>query len=209
MSFDNPEIGRILRAATTGFSLGCRATQLDIPFFGGLVKAKAQSNEYIYGLIYNFSVDDDPLVRRLVMADNLPPSAINDQRSNRMLPVEMSVLSVGYEHHGTIQQGFPPRPPLNLDQVFMVNEPDEVRRFTDKKSYLRLILRSADSGIPVDQLLVAHIRSIYELRDNDATWAMGVIQEVIELLRSNYETLIPTLEALSDALPTLSILVDG
>ena len=205
MSFYNPEIGRILRASTAGFAFGCRATQLDIPFFGGLVKAQAQSNEHIYGLIYNFNVDDDPLVRRLVMADDLPPSAINDQRTNRMLPVEMSVLSVGYDHNGVIQQGFPPRPPLNLDQVFMVLDPDEVAQFTDKKSYLRLILRSADSGIPVDQLLVAHIRSIYELRDNDAPWALKVIQEVIELLRSNYETLIPTLEALSDALPDLQL----
>ncbi|MGB1252247.1 MAG: hypothetical protein ACPG8W_16630 [Candidatus Promineifilaceae bacterium] len=205
----NPEIGRILRASTAGFAFGCRATQLDIPFFGGLVKAQAQPDECIYGLIYNFSVDDDPLVRRLVMADDLPPSAINDQRTNRMLPVEMSVLSVGYNNNGVIRQGFPPRPPLNLDQVFMVIDPDEIAAFTDQKSYLRLILRSADSGIPVDQLLVAHIRSIYELRNNDAAWAIGVIQEVIELLRSNYETLIPTLEALSDALPDLPLTIDA
>lgn len=206
---NNPEIGRILRASTAGFAFGCRATQLDTPFFGGLVKAQAKPNECIYGLIYNFNVDDDPLVRRLVMADDLPPSAINDQRANRMLPVEMSVLSVGYERGGMIRQGFPPRPPLNLDQVFMVLDPDEVAHFTDKKSYLRLILRSADSGIPVDQLLVAHIRSIYELRGGDAGWALGVIQEVIELLRSNYEVLIPTLEALSDALPDLPSLIEG
>ena len=34
---------------------------------------------------------------------------------------------------------------------------------------------------------------------------MKVIQEVIEQLRSNYDILIPTLEALSDALPDLQL----
>ena len=34
-------------------------------------------------------------------------------------------------------------------------------------------------------------------------WAMRAIQELIELLRSSYDILIPTLEALSDALPLL------
>ena len=199
------EIGRILRASTQGFAFGSRAAQLDIPFFGALVKAQANDSECIYGLLYNFNVDDDPLVRRLVLSDNLQPSAIEDQRNNRLLPVEMSVLSVGQRVGTTVTQGLPPRPPLNLDPVFLVDDVDELVAFTDKLSYLRLVLKSAEAGVPVDQLLVAHIRSVHELRNRDNEWAMRVIQEVIELLRSNYETLIPTLEALSEALPLLPI----
>ena len=87
----------------------------------------------------------------------------------------------------------------------MVLDPDEVRDFTARRSYLRLVLRSAQSGVPVDQLIVAHIRSIYALRDNDDDWALGMVEEVIELLRSDYVTLIPTLEALGEALPMLPI----
>jgi len=49
---------------------------------------------------------------------------------------------------------------------------------------------------------------VYELRGRDTVWAMKVIQEVIEQLRSNYDILIPTLEALSDALPDLQITTD-
>lgn len=203
------EIGRILRASTMGFAFGCRASQLNHPYFGGLVKAVTQSGEAIYGLIYNINIDDDPLVRRLVLADNLPDTAIEDQRRNRLLPIEMSVIAVGYEQNGAILHGFPPRPPLNLDPVYLVDDGDEIGRFTQKMSYLRLILRSAQSGVPIDQLLVAHIRHTYTLRGNDNVWATTVIQEVIELLRSNYETLIPTLEALSDALPTLSTAFDA
>lgn len=198
----NPEIGRVLRSSTLGFTVGCRVTQLEVPAFGGLVKAQPIDNrEAIYGLIYNMHIDDDPLVRRLVLAENPRPEAINDQRRNRLLPIEMDILAVGYELNGNLYQGLPPRPPLNLDPVVMCTQPVEVRRFTEKLGYLRLVLRNAGSPIPVEQLLVAHVLDIYHQRGDDTQWALSVIQELIELLRSNYELLVPTMEALSEALP--------
>lgn len=208
---DNSEIGRVLRASTAGFAVGCRVTQLTIPSFGGLVQAQpVDGRTPIYGLIYDIHIDDDPVVQRLVLAENPPTEVIEDQRQNRLRPVEMSVLAVGYGENGEsglsrIVHGLPPRPPLNLDPVNICQDQATVCQFTDKLSYLRLILRAQSERIPVDQLLVAHIRHTYQLRGHDTAWAMRVIQEVIELLRSNYDVLIPTLEALSDALPELAL----
>ena len=82
----NQEIGRILRASTTGFAVGCRVNQLSVPAFGGLIRAQpVDEREAIYGLIYDMHIDDDPLVHRLVLAENPPESVINDQRNNRLL----------------------------------------------------------------------------------------------------------------------------
>lgn len=201
MTNNNHEIGRILRASTTGFAVGCRVSQLSRPAFGGLVRAQpVDEREAIYGLIYDMHIDDDPLVRRLVLAENPPESVINDQRNNRLLPIEMSVIAVGYQVDGQLYHGLPPRPPLNLDPVELVTDPADVRRFTENLAYLRLILRNVGSNVPVDQLLVAHISNIVHIRGGDAAWATAVIEELIELLRSNYDVLIPTLEALSDTL---------
>ncbi|MCA9923368.1 MAG: hypothetical protein KC421_13395 [Anaerolineales bacterium] len=202
-------IGRILRASTTGFAVGCRVGQLHVPAFGSLVKAQpVDAREAIYGLIYNMNIDDDPLVRRLVLAENPPESVISDQRQNRLLPIEMSVLAVGYELDGELQHGLPPRPPLNLDPVELVQNAQDVVAFTERLSYLRLILRAVGSNVPVDQLLVAHILNVYKLRGEDVVWGTAVIAELIELLRSNYDVLIPTLEALSDALPHLRLAIN-
>lgn len=207
---NNPEIGRVLRASTTGFAVGCRVGQLSIPAFGGLVKAQpVDAREAIYGLIYNMNIDDDPLVRRLVLAENPPVNVINDQRENRLLPIEMSILAVGYKVGKVIQHGLPPRPPLNLDPVELVRDEVEIRAFTasakgERLGYLRLILRNVGTAVPVDQLLVAHVVNMYELRGNDVVWALEAVEELIELLRSNYDILIPTMEALSDALPDLT-----
>ena len=128
----NQEIGRILRASTTGFAVGCRVNQLSVPAFGGLIRAQpVDEREAIYGLIYDMHIDDDPLVRRLVLAENPPESVINDQRNNRLLPIEMSVIAIGYELNGNLYHGLPPRPPLNLDPVELVTNPDDVRAFTE------------------------------------------------------------------------------
>jgi hypothetical protein len=203
---ENQEIGRVLRASTAGFAIGCRVSQLSKPSFGCLVKAQPLGDrEAIYGLIYDMHIDDDPLARRLVLADNPPQEVIEDQRNNRLLPIEMSVLTVGYQEDGQLRHGLPPRPPLNLDPVYLCKDPAEVSLFTDGRGYLRLVLRATGSQVPVDQLLVAHISHIYQLRGNDSAWAMGTVQELIQLLRGNYELLVPTLEAISDALPELPL----
>jgi hypothetical protein len=203
---DNQQIGRILRASTTGFVTGCRVSELTAPAFGSLVKAQpVDAREAIYGLIYDMHIDDDPLVRRLILAESPAEAVINDQRENRLLPVEMSVLAVGYgSGNGRIRHALPPRPPLNLDPVLLCLDKQEVLDFTAHFGYFRLILRTAQSGVPVEQLLVAHILHVHETRRDDA-WVMAAVTELIELLRSNYEMLIPTLEALSDAFPSLPL----
>ena len=71
--------------------------------------------------------------------------------------------------------------------------------------YLRHILRAEGSRVPVDQLLVAHMHDVYMRRGEDVAWVVSVVHELIELLRSNYEILIPTLEALNSALPGLNM----
>lgn len=201
MNDGNQEFGRVLRASTSGFAAGCRVGQLQAPAFGSLVKAQPlDAREAIYGLIYDMHVDDDPLVRRLVLAETPSAELINDQRENRMLPIEMSVLAVGYRMDGSIRHGLPPRPPLNLDPVELVRDAAEIRAFSNDLGYLRLILRANSNAVPIDQLLVAHVRDVYLLRGEDVAWATAVTQELIELLRSNYDVLVPTLEALSNAL---------
>ena len=152
------EVGRVLRASTAGFAVGCRVNQLSTPAFGSLVKAQpVETRETIYGLIYDINIDDDQLIRRLVMVEDPRQEVIEDQRRNRLLPIEMSVLAIGYRLQGHIHHGLPPRPPLNLDPVVLCTEPEEVIQFTNELGYLRLILRAAGSQVPVDQLLVAHI----------------------------------------------------
>ena len=199
------EIGRILRASTAGFAIGSRVNQLEAPAFGCLVIAEPIGDrEAIFGLIYDMHINDDQLIQRLVMTEAPRPEIIEDQRQNRMLPLEMSVLTVGYMLNGVMRQGLPPRPPLNLDPVRLCTD-EETVQFTNELNYLRLIQNNSATRIPADQLLQAHILDVFARRGDDRPWAMAAVREVIELLRGNYDMLMPTLEGLSASLPELDI----
>ena len=194
------EIGRLLRAGTTGFVVGCRVSQLDAPTFGGLVRAPLDGYQ-VYGLINDIHVDDDGIVRQLVTADHVDENVIADNRTNRNVPIEISVLTVGYSQNGGIKHLLPPRPPLSLDVIYQCSD-EELRSFTGtgRFGYFRHILRSKDA--PVGEMLAAHVEQASQAHNaaGDDKWTQSAMQELITLLRDDYPTLMAVLGALGDAL---------
>ena len=192
------EIGRLLRAGTSGFIAGCRVNQLDAPAFGALVCAPLSEDYQVYGLIYDIHIDDDGLVRQLVTADNVSEEVMRDNRERRIVPVEMSVLSVGYEADGKIVHLLPPRPPLSLDVIYLCDEKD-IARFTNvgRFGYFRHVLQNQD--IPVGEVLAADIGQAGKAHGQGGEkWKEQATQELITLLRDDYPTLMSVLGALSE-----------
>ena len=195
-SKDSIEIGRLLRSGTSGFVAGCSVSQLDAPIFGGLVRAPLGNGYQVYGIIYDIHIDDDGLVRQLVTAGNVSPEVIADNRERRIVPVEMSVLTVGYELDGKISHLLPPRPPLSLDVIYRCDDAD-LMRFTGagRFGYFRHILRAQDA--PIGELLAAHVQQAGAAQKN-ADWRERAIKEIITLLRDDYPTLMSVLGALGE-----------
>ena len=192
------EIGRLLRAGTTGFIAGCAVSQFDTPALGALVRAPVSDDYSVYGLIHDIHIDDDGLVRQLVTANNVSEEVMKDNRESRIVPVEMSVLAVGYEQAGRIWHLLPPRPPLSLDRIFLCSDP-ELCRFSDagRFGYFRHVLRAADS--PVGEILAAHIQQAGAAHGMDSTrWKEAATQELITLLRDDYPVLMSVLGALGE-----------
>ena len=194
------EIGRLLRAGTTGFVAGCRVSQLEAPSFGALVRVPVDASYQIYGLIYDMRIDDDGLVRQLVTAEGVDEPIIADNRINRNVPLEMSILGVGYRQDGRIFHLLPPRPALTLDVIYLC-DPQEVCEFTrsGRFGYFRHVLRAQDA--PIGELLAAHIRQAHQAHRSlgDPAWTGQATQELITLLRDDYPTLMSVLGALGDA----------
>ena len=190
------EIGRLLRAGTTSFIAGCRVSQLDAPAFGALVRAPLGDGYQVYGLIHDIHIDDDGLVRQLVTAENVSHEVMRDNRERRIVPVEMSVLAVGYEQDGQIYHLLPPRPPLSLDVIYLCDDKD-VERFTSAGhfGYFRHILRATD--IPIGEVLAAHLLEVKQ-KTKDESWIENATKELITLLRDDYPTLMSVLGALGE-----------
>jgi hypothetical protein len=155
------EVGRIVRSSTTRFAVGCRVLRPQVPAFGALVKVRAVDDGEIYGLIHDVRMEDDPFVRQMAAAEGVPAEAIEDQRRNRQVPIEVGVLVVGYGYATQIYQRLPPQPPLSLDVLHTCAE-DEVVAFTERFDYFRLVLENRD--IPCDELIAANLRAAAEVR---------------------------------------------
>lgn len=193
------EIGRLLRAGTSGFIVGCRVAQLNAPSFGGLVRVPLDLGYQIYGVIHDIHIDDDGLVRQLVTADIMDDNIIADNRVNRNIPLEISVLSIGYRQDGKIFHLLPPHPPLSLDLIYLCDA-NEIREFTaaGRFGYFRHILRAKE--LPVGEILSAHLKQAHEAHcaANNLEWYPAATQELITLLRDDYPTLMAVLGAIAD-----------
>jgi hypothetical protein len=191
------QIARLLRAGTAGFVAGCRVDQLDTPAFGALVRTPLDADYQVFGLIYDIHIDDDGLVRQLVAADRVSDEVIRDNRERRIVPLEMSVLALGFELGGRIHHLLPPRPPLSLDLVYLCDDNDLVR-FTSAGhlGYFRHVLRAQDVAVP--EVLATHVQQAAAAHKDGGRWRDSAIREIIALLRDDYPTLISVLGALNE-----------
>lgn len=193
------QIGRLLRASTTGCVIGCQVNQVENLTFGGMVRIPAATGYQIFGLVYDIHIDDDGLVRQLVTADHVSDMLIQDNRLNRNIPVEISVLFIGYQRNAKISHLMPPRPPLSLDEIFSCSAQEMLTFTADRRfGYFRHILGSPD--LPSAELLAAHLQQMNDVyrQLNDTTWLEASVSELIVLLRDDYETLNRVLGAVSE-----------
>jgi hypothetical protein len=149
-------VGRVLRAGVQGFVVGCELKQPDIPPFGSFVRADGIApGSAIYGLVYDVSLEDDLFARHFIGRD-IKEEVIKDERDNRQIPVEVSILSVGCGEGEAIHQCLPPHPPVTLDWLYQCTD-EEVQAFTARLDYFQLILGARQA--PTDELLIASIRN--------------------------------------------------
>lgn len=193
------EIGRLLRSSLTGFVVGCRIDQPELPNFGALIRAPINDQLEAFGLVHDIHMDDDGLVRQLAISQNLPPEVIADNRNNRNMPVEISIATVGKRQSDMLSHLLPGLPPVSLDVVYQCTS-DEVCAFTaaGRFGYFRHILQSEE--IPVGELLAAHLEQANAAHHagGDPGWYKRAVRELITLLRDDYPNLMSVLNALSD-----------
>lgn len=177
-------VGRVLRASTRGFTVGCRVMQPDIPAFGSFVRAEARAPECsILGLITDVAVEDDLFVRRFIIADP-PEEVVRDQRENRQVPIEVSVLAIGYCQGDDVVQRIPPQPPVTMDYLYPCTA-EQVVGFTGRLDYFRLVLDAP--GVAADELLAASLQIAARARlpEERETFLVAAGRELARLLSAD------------------------
>ncbi|HEY89238.1 MAG TPA: hypothetical protein G4N98_05835 [Thermoflexia bacterium] len=152
-------IGNVLRADIRGFVAASRIPEPEVPTFGTFVHAPIQQGQrQLTGLVYDISMQDDQFLRHLAVTleeDNpAHQEMIADQRE-RAIPVEISVVAIGYRDSHGYHYGLPPQPPMVLKRI-TVCRAEEVKEITARPEWMRSLLENRE--VPTDELIARAIQ---------------------------------------------------
>ncbi len=193
----------VIETSTTEFLAQCLEPEdLSFPImppFGSWVKAlDEESGNKIYGVVYHGTTSPIDSVHR-ARALGLSLQELREQQPQifSMLKTEFRVAIVGFEtspagqngfqpHFGTFYQYIPPRPPQIHQGVYQCNA-DEVINFSAQFDFIRTLLQISQA--PVDALIAASIREVYQLRNADRSWLVEAGRMLSILLKDDYDRL--------------------
>ncbi|MEA3345839.1 MAG: hypothetical protein U9Q78_06310 [Chloroflexota bacterium] len=197
------QIGEIVETGSVGFVAQGRELNRP-PELGSLVKVacpgygSTEEDRRVYGVVsFGTTTGLDPgrrAVRR--SSEEVYDAAIYREHPQlkQVLRTEFNVVLVGWAASGSIRHHLPPQPPP-LHYSVRTCEPQEVRDFSERLFYLRLLLTASDQ-LPSEQLLAAHLRQVYQARGRDRAWLERAAREVAGLLKQDVERLLVVLQGI-------------
>jgi len=185
-------IAEVIETATVEFLAQCLEPEnLSLPLmpaFGSWVKsADEETGNQIYAVVcYATTSPIDSIHRARALGLSLQELREQQPQIFAMLKTEFKAAIVGFQYGELVYQHLPPRPP-SIHQAVYCCEPAEILNFTEKLDFLRTLLQIP--GVPVDALVAATIREIYQLRSLDRTWLVQAGRSLSLLLKEDYDRL--------------------
>ncbi|MBD2176968.1 hypothetical protein H6F42_08610 [Pseudanabaena sp. FACHB-1998] len=186
-------LAEVVATSTTEFLAQCLEPEnLDFPImpaFGSWVKSQQdeQSDIIAYGVVYHATTAPIDSVHRAV-ALGLSLQELREQQPQifAMLRSEIKVILLGFSSIGNIYQHLPSQPPQIHQAVYACNE-EEIENFTEELNFLRTLVQM--NNAPVDELIAAVLRNVYQVRKCDRNWLVQAGRKLSILLKDDYDRL--------------------
>ena len=186
-------LAEVVANSTTEFLAQCLEPEnLDFPFvpaFGSWVKSQQDENSDIvaYGVVYHATTAPIDSVHRAV-ALGLSLKELREQQPQifAMLRSEIKVILLGFTMVGNIYQHLPAQPP-QIHQAVYACEQVEIENFTEELNFLRTLVQM--NNAPVDELIAAVLRNVYQVRKCDRNWLVQAGRKLSLLLKDDYDRL--------------------
>ena len=185
-------LAEVIETATSDFLAQCLEPE-DLSFpvmpaFGSWVKSVDEdSGNQVYGIVcYATTSPIDSIHRARALGLSLQELREQQPQIFAMLKTEFKAAIVGFQTQETVYQHLPPRPP-QIHQAVYACAPEEILEFTQTLDFFRTLLQVP--GTPIDALLAATIREIYQLRQLDRVWLIQAGRTLSLLLKEDYDRL--------------------
>ncbi len=190
----NPDrIAEVVETSTAEFMAQCLEPEglnfPTMPAFGSWVKSinEEENTGVTYGVVYHATTAPIDSVHR-ARALGLSLTELREQQPQifAMLKTEIRVALVGFVVGDRVYQHLPSRPPQIHQAVYTCNI-KEIEEFTEELYFLRTLTQL--SGAPVDELVAAVLRDVYQARGCDREWLVGAGRNLSILLKDDYDRL--------------------
>lgn len=190
---DPQHLAEVVATSTTEFLAQCLDPEnLDFPLmpaFGSWIKSQQDENSQIitYGVVYHATTAPIDSIHRAV-ALGLSLKELREQQPQvfAMLRSEIKVVLLGFGLDGNIYQHLPAQPP-QIHQAVYACDVKEIEHFTDELNFLRTLVQMTNA--PVDELIAAVLRNVYQVRKCDRNWLVQAGRKLSLLLKDDYDRL--------------------
>ncbi|NJK35073.1 MAG: hypothetical protein HC919_09035 [Oscillatoriales cyanobacterium SM2_2_1] len=183
----------VIASATSEFTAQClEPDTLRFPYvppFGSWVKTlPAEDNPVtLYGVVAHVvTVPIDSIHRAVALGLSLDELRLQQPQIFAMLKTEVRVALVGFGDRTHQYQHLPARPP-QMHQAVYGCDPQEIVEFTEDLHFLRTLLHV--NGAPVDELVAAVLRDVYQIRQCDRPWLVAAGRKLSLFLKEDYDRL--------------------
>ena len=186
-------LAEVVATSTTEFLAQCLEPDgLDFPVmpaFGSWIKSQQDEHSDVitYGVVYHATTAPIDSVHRAV-ALGLSLQELREQQPQifAMLRSEIKVVLLGFSSLGNVYQHLPAQPP-QIHQAVYACEDGEVENFTEELNFLRTLVQMTNA--PVDELIAAVLRNVYQVRQCDRNWLVQAGRKLSILLKDDYDRL--------------------
>ena len=186
-------LAEVVATSTTEFLAQCLEPDgLDFPVmpaFGSWIKSQqdVDSDVVTYGVVYHATTAPIDSVHRAV-ALGLSLQELREQQPQifAMLRSEIKVVLLGFSSLGNVYQHLPAQPP-QIHQAVYACEAAEVENFTEELNFLRTLVQMTNA--PVDELIAAVLRNVYQVRQCDRNWLVQAGRKLSILFKDDYDRL--------------------
>ena len=191
-------VGEVIEACTTDFVTQCYELYQS-PSLGSLVKTRGDSQEEIYGVVYNCSTAGVEPGRRPIARGKDEDNEDEIYRASpqlvKLLRTDFSVLVLGFKKDAQVFQCLPSKTARIHSFVYLCS-PEEVIQFSRCFDFLNILLKSR-VDIPVEELIGSVIRQMSLVQgSNKLEFLVSAGKELAALLSADYGQLKAILKGL-------------
>lgn len=169
-----------------------------LPPLGTVVTADSGAGDLVFAVVSFGLTSGLDATRRAVRrgSDSVRDAEVYRQHPEleKILRTTFEAVPVAFKRGGRVFRIVPPLPPPLHYSVEKAAEAD-LCALTDDPRYLTQLC-AYRGDVPVEQLIVAHLRAVFAQRGEDLDWLERAAREVARIYKQDYDKLMPILEAI-------------